>query len=84
MQLVAALERLGLLEESERMCLAVERAGGMEEREAENEDERRERGEEEEEEDVREETQRDGKRVALHARRMGREADGTAGDGEGG
>jgi hypothetical protein len=45
MQLEAAFERLGLLEESERMDLAVEIAGVMEERDAEKEVERRERGE---------------------------------------
>lgn len=86
MQLEAAFERLGLLEESERMDLAVEIAGGMEEREAEKEVERRERGEGEGEEEgeVREETQREGKRVALHARRMGRGAGGRGGEGKGG
>jgi hypothetical protein len=45
MQLEAAFERLGLLEENERMYLAVEIAGEMEEIEAEKDVERRERGE---------------------------------------
>jgi hypothetical protein len=44
MQLEAAFERLALLEECERTDLAVEMAGGMEEREVEREDDRRESG----------------------------------------
>lgn len=42
MQLEAAFERLALLEECEKMDLAVEMAGRMEEREAEKEVDRRE------------------------------------------
>lgn len=44
MQLEAAFERLALLEECERIDLAVEMAGGTEEREAESDADRRERG----------------------------------------